>query len=131
MPTDYLQVTNAILQGYTIHNSSYLMSLSKAVYYLILVGSTCGLALFVLTFFAWVQVTIFFKCTEFTSGQLTFILLSCIVYTVSFRTSSTIAILGSLLLAPGAALWTVIMDIIESREILPNPEPGGSLQVII
>jgi hypothetical protein len=50
IPTDYLDVTDSILQGYIIYNSSNLASLSKAAYYLILLGSICALASFALVF---------------------------------------------------------------------------------
>jgi len=82
MLANYSQMTNSILQGTTIHNSAYLGSQSKAAYYLILLGSICAaLALF--------------------AGVLK--------HTVSFLLSSSLAILGSLLLLVGAALWTVII----------------------
>jgi len=82
MLANYSQITNTILLGTTFHNSGYLGTQSKAAYYLILLGSICtALALF--------------------AGVLK--------HTVSFLISSSLAILGSLLLLVGAALWTVII----------------------
>jgi len=83
MLANYSQITNTIFLGTTFHNSGYLGTQSKAAYYLLLMGSICAaLAL----------------------------LAGVLKHTVSFFLSSSLAILGTLLLLVGAALWTVIIQ---------------------
>jgi len=83
MAFNYSQTTDTVLQNTLFHNSDYLGTESKAAYYVILLGSICAaLALFT----------------------------GVAKHTVAFLFSSSMAILGSLLLLVGAALWTVIIQ---------------------
>jgi hypothetical protein len=87
MITNYSQYTDAIVPDLTFRNSSYLGSSSQAAYWMLLLGTICAsLALFT----------------------------GLVKHTVAFLVSTTLAVLGSLLLLIGAAIWTVAIKKAES-----------------
>lgn len=82
MRANYSQLTNFIIQGTTFKDSKYLGSNSKSAYYLLLLGTICtALALFT----------------------------GVIKHTVAFLISACFAILGTIFLLAGSAIWTVIV----------------------
>ncbi|KII93928.1 hypothetical protein PLICRDRAFT_26950 [Plicaturopsis crispa FD-325 SS-3] len=87
MFSNYSQFTDAIIGNTTLNDTSYLKNSSKAAYYLILLGSICAaLALFT----------------------------GVIKHTVAFFVSTSLSMLGSLMLLIGAAIWTSMIKKTES-----------------
>lgn len=82
MPRNYSQFTDAIILNTAFRDDGYLGSSSKAAYYMILLGTICAiLAMFI----------------------------GIAKHTVTFLFSSIFAIVGTLFLLIGAAIWTAVV----------------------
>jgi len=98
MAPNYTIFTNAIITNATFRNSDYLGSETHSAYYLLLLGSI-------------------FAMMSLFSGV--------IKHTWAFFVSTGSAVLSSLLVLSGAAIWTVIIQKCHSVETIVVGPPGG------
>jgi len=104
MLSNYSVLSDAFIQDSTFRDSKYLGQLSKAAYWMFLLGTICA-ALTVLT--------------------------GILKNNLTFLVSSTFAVFGSILLLIGASLWTIIIKKSEAINTTLNAVTKQSLGIIL